>query len=126
MLSTNNILSPANGKPIIVPSQDIVLGLYYMTLAKEGAKGEGMAFATIGEIEHALATGAVSLHARIKARFRTNGADGAPSIVRVESTPGRMLLSEILPRHPVIGFESINRVMTKREITNLLDLVYRH
>ncbi len=64
MMSTNNILSPANGKPIIVPSQDIVLGLYYMTMEAEGETGEGMAFTGMGEIEHALAGGVVSLHAK--------------------------------------------------------------
>ena len=70
MMSTNNILSPANGKPIIVPSQDIVLGLYYLTMEIPGAKGEGMAFTNVGEIEHALNAGALSLHAKIKCRFR--------------------------------------------------------
>ena len=95
MMSTNNILSPANGKPIIVPTQDIVLGLYYLTIAREGLPGEGMRFADVGEIEHALETGALHLHAKIKARFEGE---------IVETTAGRMLLSEILPRHPRIGF----------------------
>ena len=73
MMSTNNILSPANGKPIIVPSQDIVLGLYYMTLMRDNEPGEGMSFGTIPELEHALNAKAVSLHAKIKARY--NGLD---------------------------------------------------
>ncbi|MBZ0325030.1 MAG: DNA-directed RNA polymerase subunit beta', partial [Alphaproteobacteria bacterium] len=126
MMSTNNILSPANGKPIIVPSQDIVLGLYYMTLDGEGLAGEGMAFADLGEIEHALATGAVSLHSRITARYKGVDEEGNRNVQRVETTPGRMLLSQILPRHPAVKFDLINRVLNKREIGNLLDTVYRH
>ena len=79
MMSTNNILSPANGKPIIVPSQDIVLGLYHITMDRPGEQGEGMAFTSIGEIEQALASKAVSLHARVKARYHTVDDDGQPS-----------------------------------------------
>jgi DNA-directed RNA polymerase subunit beta' len=126
MMSTNNILSPANGKPIIVPSQDIVLGLYHITMERPGEKGEGMMFSSIGEIEQALESKAVSLHARVKARFRTVDADGNPVVQRVETTPGRMLLSEILPRNPAIGFELINTLLTKKEISNVIDHVYRH
>ncbi|MGA7862505.1 MAG: DNA-directed RNA polymerase subunit beta', partial [Stellaceae bacterium] len=126
MMSTNNILSPANGKPIIVPSQDIVLGLYHITMERPGEKGEGMLFTSIGEIEQALESKAVSLHARIKARFHTVDADGKPVVQRVETTPGRMLLSEILPRNPAIGFDLINTLLTKKEISNVIDQVYRH
>src|ERR1700737_402759 len=135
MMSTNNILSPANGKPIIVPSQDIVLGLYHITMDRPGEKGEGMAFTSIGEIEQALASKAVSLHARVKARYPTVDGDGNPVVQRVDTTPGRMLLSEILPRNPAIGFDLINpfaenpvdsAAMTKKEISNLIDQVYRH
>ncbi|MBV9201450.1 MAG: DNA-directed RNA polymerase subunit beta', partial [Alphaproteobacteria bacterium] len=126
MMSTNNILSPANGKPIIVPSQDIVLGLYHITMERPGEKGEGMLFTSIGEIEQALESRAVSLHARIKARFHTVDADGKPVMQRVETTPGRMLLSEILPRNPAIGFDLINTLLTKKEISNVIDQVYRH
>ena len=126
MMSTNNILSPANGKPIIVPSQDIVLGLYHITMEQPGAKGEGMVFRGIGEIEQALEAKAVSLHASIKARFETVDADGRPIVRRVETTPGRMMLSEILPRHPAVGFELVNCLLTKKEISNLIDQVYRH
>ena len=100
MMSTNNILSPANGKPIIVPSQDIVLGLYHITTERAGEPGEGMVFTNVGEIEQALAAKAVTLHARIKARFETVDEEGRPVTRRVETTPGRMLLSEILPRNP--------------------------
>ncbi len=126
MMSTNNILSPSNGKPIIVPTQDIVLGLYYITNEKAGAPGEGMAFATVGEIEHALSQKSVTLHSRIKARYHTVDAAGKPITVRVETTPGRMLLSEILPRHPNLPFSMINRLLTKKDVGNIIDAVYRH
>jgi DNA-directed RNA polymerase subunit beta' len=126
MMSTNNILSPANGKPIIVPSQDIVLGLYYITMELPGSVGEGSAFGTIGEIEHALAAKAVTLHSKIKSRFKTVDDDGQPVTIRVETTPGRMLLSEILPRHKAIKFALINRLLTKKDIQNVIDIVYRH
>ncbi|MEO5338235.1 MAG: DNA-directed RNA polymerase subunit beta' [Magnetospirillum sp. WYHS-4] len=126
MMSTNNILSPANGKPIIVPSQDIVLGLYYITMERDGEPGEGTAYSDIGEIEHALAAKATTLHAKIRARYRGVDENGKPKVFRVDSTPGRMLLSEILPRNPKIGFEMINRLLTKKEISTVIDMVYRH
>ena len=126
MMSTNNILSPANGKPIIVPSQDIVLGLYYMTTDREGEVGEGMAFTDVGEIQQALDAGAVSLHAKVSARYRTVDAEGNPIVQRIETTPGRMLLSEILPRHPLVPLDLINKLLTKKEISEAIDIVYRH
>jgi DNA-directed RNA polymerase subunit beta' len=177
MMSTNNILSPANGKPIIVPSQDIVLGLYYLTMerpdhvadeafitsveALEAAlenqavvlrdpndpiatvqaddlkktlkaikDGKIMAhrvpvFSSVGEIEHAVDSGAITLHTKIKATYKTVDAEGQPVVERVVTTPGRMLLSEILPKHPAIGFTLINRLLTKKEISNVIDMVYR-
>jgi len=126
MMSTNNILSPANGKPIIVPSQDIVLGLYYISMIREGEPGEGMIFATIPEIEQALSNKTVTLHTKIKARYHGVDENGKPQTTRVETTPGRMLLSEILPRHSSLPFSIINRVLTKKDITNVIDIVYRH
>jgi DNA-directed RNA polymerase subunit beta' len=126
MMSTNNILSPANGKPIIVPSQDIVLGLYYLTIEREKEKGEGMAFGTLGEIQRALDAGVVSLHARITARLRRLQPDGKYAVSRVTTTPGRMILSEILPQHPAIPFSLINRLLLKKDISNIIDAVYRH
>jgi DNA-directed RNA polymerase subunit beta' len=126
MMSTNNILSPANGKPIIVPSQDIVLGLYHISMERPGEKGEGMLFTSIGEIEHALEAKSVSLHARVKARFRTVDDAGKALVHLVDTTPGRMLLSEILPHNPAIGFELINCLLTKKEVSNVIDQVYRH
>mgnify|MGYP001301712860 CR=1 FL=1 len=123
MMSTNNILSPANGKPIIVPSQDIVLGLYYMTMEREGEKGEGMILVDGEEIEHALNQGVVSLHAKIITRYETVDTDGNPITRRVESTPGRMLLAEILPRHPKVPFELVNRLLTKKDVSYFLSIV---
>ena len=126
MMSTNNILSPANGKPIIVPTQDIVLGLYYLSQERAKEPGEGMAFNDVGEIEHALFAKAVTLHAKIKARYKTVDAQGKPITRRVESTPGRMLIADILPRNPKVPFELVNRLLRKQEISQLIDEVYRH
>jgi len=126
MMSTNNILSPASGKPIIVPSQDIVLGLYYLSIEAEGEPGEGMAFADMGEIQHALDEGVVSLHTKIKARYTAIDPEGNEVVQLVDTTPGRMLLSEVFPRHPAVPFSLVNRLLTKKEITEVIDHVYRH
>ncbi|MTJ81643.1 MAG: DNA-directed RNA polymerase subunit beta' [Telmatospirillum sp.] len=126
MMSTNNILSPANGKPIIVPSQDIVLGIYYITMERPGEKGEGMTFSNVGEIQQALDAKAVSLHAKVKCRYNTVDENNNPIVVRVETTAGRMLLSEVLPRNPKVPFSLINRLLTKKDIQNVIDIVYRH
>ncbi|BBF93106.1 DNA-directed RNA polymerase subunit beta' [Blastochloris tepida] len=126
MMSTNNILHPANGSPIIVPSQDIVLGLYYLSLMRENEPGQGMAFATIGEIEHALAAKAVTLHAKIKGRVPYIDENGVEGTRIVDTTPGRMLLGALLPRHPKTPFEVVNKLMTKKEISGAIDTVYRH
>ena len=126
MMSTNNILSPANGKPIIVPSQDIVLGLYYLSLVLDNQQGEGMVFRGTGEIQHAMAMGVLSLHAKIKCRYETVDEEGNKVTEIVESTPGRMLLADLLPRHPEVPFSMVNQVLTKKELTNAIDLVYRH
>jgi DNA-directed RNA polymerase subunit beta' len=125
MMSTNNILSPANGKPIIVPSQDIVLGLYYLTMERDNVPGEGMSFANLGEVQYALDQGVLNLHAKIMARYETVDADGNPQTLRVETTPGRLLLSEILPRNPRVPFDLINRLLTKKDISEVIDIVYR-
>jgi len=126
MMSTNNILSPANGKPIIVPSQDIVLGLYYITIEKENEPGEGMIFCDMSEIEAALEAGAVTLHAKIKARWETVDENGDTTIEIVESTPGRMMVAQILPRSSDIPFHVVNKLLTKKTIQGLIDIVYRH
>jgi DNA-directed RNA polymerase subunit beta' len=127
MMSSNNILSPANGEPIIVPSQDVVLGLYYMTRDSINAKGEGMAFADIREVHRAYQTGNASLHARIRVRMRTEEFDEAgelqESLGLVETTVGRALLSELLPKG--LPFSLVNRDMTKKHISNLINACYR-
>lgn len=123
MMSTNNILSPANGEPIIVPSQDIVLGLYYLTREKVNAKGEGMCFADIEEVHRAYANQFVDLHARIKVRV-TIEKDGIEKLTLVDSTVGRALLYEILPKE--MPFSKINRVLTKKDISRLINECYHY
>jgi DNA-directed RNA polymerase subunit beta' len=126
MMSTNNILSPANGRPIIVPSQDMVLGLYHLSLAKEGEPGEGKAFGDIGEIEAALDAGVVTLHSKIRARYAESDESGAVHTQVIETTPGRMKIAALLPHHPQIGHRLVAKALTKKEIGNLIDAVYRH
>ena len=126
MMSTNNILSPANGKPIIVPSQDIVLGLYYLSLEKEKEPGEGKIFGSMEEIEFALDEKIVTLHSKIKARYETVDAEGNKITQLVESTPGRMKVAQVLPRNSNVPFEAINQVLTKKTVQGLIDTVYRH
>jgi DNA-directed RNA polymerase subunit beta' len=126
MMSTNNILRPADGKPIIVPSQDIVLGLYYLSMIFDGLQGEGSVFGDLQEIELALFSKQLSLHAKIKARYNTVDEDGKPITVIVDTTAGRMLISQILPRHPKVSFDVINRILTKKDVSNLIDVVYRY
>jgi DNA-directed RNA polymerase subunit beta' len=126
MMSTNNILSPANGKPIIVPSQDIVLGLYYLSVVKDNEVGEGMAFANLAEIDTALEFGYVTLHAKIRARYETVDQDGNKMVVVLDTTPGRLKLAELLPRHPKVSPSVVETMLTKKEIGNLIDIVYRH
>ncbi len=178
MMSTNNILSPANGKPIIVPSQDIVLGIYYLSderpdvtgpqvdipsedalraaverndiLVKDPRKpleevevtdvkaslkalkaGKHAAyrvprFANFGEIQLALDNGLVDLHTRIKALWRSVDEAGGETVEQVITTPGRMIVGDVLPRHPNVPYSLVNRVLTKKEVGNVIDTVYRH
>ncbi len=126
MMSTNNILSPANGKPIIVPSQDIVLGLYYMSLESDNAPGEGMAFSDINELMMALDTKAVSLHTKVKVRWTSVDHDGNPTSEIVDTTPGRALIAQYLPKNPNISFSVLNKALTKKEVSKMIDHVYRH
>jgi DNA-directed RNA polymerase subunit beta' len=125
MMSTNNILSPANGRPIIVPSQDIVLGLYYLSTEREGEPGEGMAFADLAEIEHALSAGSVSLHTRIKARFITKDENNKDVAKVYNTTPGRMMIADCLPREFGMDPKLANELMTKKAVGKLIDIVYR-
>ena len=126
MMSTNNVLSPASGKPIIVPTQDIILGLYYISMELEGEKGEGMVFSDMGEIQHALAAKIVSLHAKVRARYHGVDENGNVKIETVKTTPGRMMMAELMPRHPMVPFSTINKLMTKKEVTNVIDIIYRY
>jgi len=128
MLASNNVLSPANGQPIIVPSQDIVLGLYYATREKVNGKGEGMYFANTNEIERAMAAGELDVHSRISVRipqYEPAAVDGEwdEKIVRVETTAGRALLSKILPKG--MPFKTIDRALKKKEISKLIDESFR-
>jgi DNA-directed RNA polymerase subunit beta' len=126
MMSTNNILSPANGRPIIVPSQDMVLGLYHLSIQKEAEPGEGKAFSGIGEIEAALDAGVVTLHSKIRCRYAESDEHGVVVTKVIETTPGRMKIAALLPHHPQIGHRLVAKALTKKEIANLIDAVYRH
>ena len=138
MMSTNNILSPANGKPIIVPSQDMVLGIYYLSMERQektpefldnadGTKVERLPrFSDMAEVHQALETKAVTLHTKIIARVPQADEDGNVVMKRFETTPGRMLIGECLPKNHKVPFDIINRLLTKREIGDVIDQVYRH
>jgi len=126
IMSTNNILSPSSGKPIIVPSQDMVLGLYYMTLMIDGQPGEGMTFIDFAEIERALLEKRVSIHSRIKVKYSYIDENKEKKEELVETTPGRVRISEILPKDPKIRFSLINKVLSKKEVSNIIDIIYRH
>jgi DNA-directed RNA polymerase subunit beta' len=114
MMSTNNILSPANGMPIIIPSQDIVLGIYFLTRMRSGVKGEGSIYADPAEVRSALDSGAVDLQAKIKVRI-----DG---IIK-DTTVGRVVLYEVVPE--TVSFDAVNKVMNKKELANLINNCYR-
>ncbi len=147
MMSTNNILHPANGQPIIVPSQDIVLGLYYLTLLREGEPGEWRFnlykeeelkrdskkqnrvqgfYKDLSEVDHALNEKAVTLHAKIKYRWEGIDEKGNTYTKWYETTPGRVVLGNVLPKSAKLPFDIVNKLMTKREISTLIDTVYRH
>lgn len=128
MMSTNNVLSPANGAPIIVPSQDIVLGLYYMSREAIGAKGEGMVFADPQEAQRAYETGNASLHAKVKVRItdyiKEDNGEFTKRIRLIDTTVGRSILTTIMPKG--LPFEIFNTVLKKKAISRLLDESYRH
>jgi len=128
MMSTNNVLSPANGEPVIVPTQDVVLGMYYLTRSRVNARGEGMVFADVAEVHRAYENGVVDLHAKIRARIKSYPRDEKTGefkeqIHLVETTVGRAILSEILPKG--LAFDLINMTMNKRTLSNLIDTAYR-
>ena len=129
MMSSNNILSPANGDPIIVPSQDVVLGLYYMTRERVNAKGEGMVFTDVQEVHRAYESRAADLQAKVQGAHRRARAPGRrqlqAAVIRVvETTVGRALLSEILPKG--LSFDAVNRDMTKKAISGVHQPVLSH
>src|SRR5512139_891590 len=126
MLATSNLLQPAHGKPIIVPTQDIVLGLYYMTRERPNALGEGKVFSSQGEIEHAIAAKAITLHSKIKGRAWTYNEKGERVSKIYDTTPGRLILGQLMPKHHKIPFDVVNKLMTKKEISNMIDTVYRN
>src|SRR5579884_1909775 len=126
MMSTNNILHPANGSPIIVPSQDIVLGLYYLSLMRDGGSQPVRYYGNLAEIDHALNVKAIDLHTKIRYRWEGVGENGETIRRWYDTTPGRVVLGSVLPRNPKISFDLVNRLMTKREISSMIDTVYRH
>ena len=126
MMSTNNVLSPANGAPIIVPSQDMVLGLYYASMMREGLPGEGMTFSSVEEVEHALAAEHVHLHTRIQARVKQIDDEGNEIFRRYETTPGRLRLGALLPLNAKAPFDLVNRLLRKKDAQEVIDMVYRH
>ena len=123
MMSTNNILSPASGEPIIVPNQDVVLGLYYLTRDKINAKGEGMVFADTAEVERAYFNEIVELHARVKVRITERDAEGKEETSIVDTTVGRSMLADILPDG--MNFSLANKVLNRSAISDLVDICYR-
>ncbi len=128
MMSTNNVLSPANGEPIIVPTQDVVLGLYYMTRSQVNVQGEGSCFANINEVVRAYETDNVHIHASIKVRIKefenVGTEDEKSSYNLIETTVGRALLSQILPKG--LPFKLINQSLTKKKISQLVNTCYHH
>lgn len=126
MMSTNNVLSPANGAPIIVPSQDMILGLYYISMEREGMKGEGMVFSDVDEVIHALDAGEVHLHAKVQARLPQIDAEGNVVMQRFETTPGRIRLGALLPQNNKAPFSLVNRLLRKKEVQQVIDTVYRY
>ena len=126
MMSTNNVLSPANGKPIIVPSQDMILGLYYISMMRDGMKGEGKIFADIEEVQHALDAGDVHLHAKIQARLAQVDDEGNIHFERFDTTPGRARLGALLPLNNKAPFSLVNRLIRKKEVGEVIDTVYRY
>ena len=138
MMSTNNILSPANGKPIIVPSQDMVLGLYYLSMERQEKKPEFIKgddgesheqlplFADMAEVHQALESKSVTLHTKIMARVPQADEKGKVVMRRFETTPGRMLIGECLPKNHKVPFDIVNRLLTKKDIGDVIDEVYRH
>jgi DNA-directed RNA polymerase subunit beta' len=126
MMSTNNILSPSNGKPIIVPSQDIVLGIYYLSQAEENEKKPKGIFSSIEEIEQALEYKSISLHSKIVSTFDTVDKDGKIITEKYTSTAGRFLLANVLPKNHNIKFALVNKLLTKKNVSEVIDTIFRY
>ncbi len=126
MMSTNNILSPANGKPIISADKDIVLGLYYLTLILENEPGDGMIFSDFNELEFALFEKVITIHTKIKYRMKMLNANSEFVETLVETTPGRVILGRLLPESAILDFRLLNTEMNKKNISNAIDSVYRY
>ena len=126
MMSTNNILSPASGKPVILPTKDIVLGVYYLTLDIDEPLGAGSIYASIDEVEHALDAGFVTLHSKIKCRISEMGEDGVEKPRLIDTTPGRLFVARLLPKHPKIKIDLVNKVLIQKDMSHLNTLIFRH
>ena len=126
MMSTNNILSPSNGKPIIVPSQDIVLGIYYLSQAEKGEKKPKGIFSNIEEIDQGLENKAISLHSKIVSKFTTIDQNGNSVNEKHVSTAGRFLLANILPKNHNIKFALVNKLLTKKDVSEVIDTIFRY
>ena len=124
MLSTNNILSPSSGEPITVPTKDIVLGLYYLSMSRPNQKGEGALITSLDEAEHQLLRGDLTLHTRIKARIPYYQADGSVQYKVEDTTPGRLIIQQYMPKHHELSFDLINRVLISSDIQKLVRMVY--
>ena len=125
MMSTNNILSPSNGKPIIVPSQDIVLGIYYLSQSNDKDDKPKGIFSNIDEIEHAIENKSISLHTRIVSVFETVDTNGKRLLQKYVSTAGRFLLANILPKNIKIKFTLVDRLLTKKDVSEVIDTIFR-
>ena len=125
MMSTNNILSPANGKPIIVPTQDIVLGLYYLSMEDPHGEETGRTYSDYAEIEHALNAKSLTWHSKIKVRWPEITAAGEEIRRTIDTTPGRMTLATLLPKMAGVSYDWVNTVLTKKSISELIDNIYR-
>ena len=125
MMSTNNILSPSNGKPIIVPSQDMILGIYYLSQVPKNTNVVEGYFVDASEIEHALESNAINVHSRIISRFNTVDEKGNNVFEKYTSTAGRFLLANILPKEINIKFNLIDRILSKKHVSEVIDIVFR-
>lgn len=126
MMSTNNILNPANGKPVIVPSQDIVLGIYFLSQEKDNEPGQGAVYKDIFEVQQAIENGVTTVHAKIEARINYINSEGNVDTKRISTTPGRMLLWNLIPQHKDLDSKLVNRLLGKKEVSSLIDTVYRY